>query len=292
MSISAPWAAVARSWMDSSSDTIVRFKTLHMLHLLIPHLDDSELNKPFITSVVTALNAGLTELEAEQRVQLDVQAQMGRYYDEATAAAPGVASAGKSAPVGRKPPALALAEEALAVLHDVAKRKAASGQLASPDGIGASIVWVVAGLCGTIYPTLLAECWPMLSLLLGDGLLRESLIGSSASAAPPRSCRAHDATPIVAACSSYCSTACMPSAGGALPRPPQAQTRRLSVSPLQCIGIIYYPRPWRGRLSRRYAMHATYKPPQSCRRWARARYLLETQSARDPAPRPHRSSRR
>ena len=72
------------------------------------------------------------------------------------------------------------------MLHDVAKRKAASGQLASHDGLGASIVWVVAGLCGTIYPTLLAECWPMLSLLLGDGLLRESLIGSSASAAPPK----------------------------------------------------------------------------------------------------------
>ena len=88
-------------------------------------------------------------------------------------------------PAGRKPPSLALAEEALETLHDISKRKVAAGSLGHADHTGATLLWVVAGLSGTIYPTIVSEAFSMLTLLLGDSGLRELLISGGALPPPP-----------------------------------------------------------------------------------------------------------
>ena len=129
----------------------------------MPHLADDELNRPFLASVVAALFAVVRDLEEHLRTEADEQAKLKMLedmrappsHDHSPADASG--STGRGAPVGRKPPALALAEEALAILHDVAKRKSAAGTLGAADGNGALILWSIAGLTGSIYPTLLSE---------------------------------------------------------------------------------------------------------------------------------------
>ena len=62
MPIAVEWAAVARSWLDASSDTTVRIKALTTVRILMPHLPDAELTKAFVASTVGALHAGLVEL--------------------------------------------------------------------------------------------------------------------------------------------------------------------------------------------------------------------------------------
>jgi len=48
------------------------------------------------------------------------------------------------------------------------------------------------GLCGTIYPTLLAEVYPMLTLLLGSEQLRRLLVSGQAPPPPPKTPNARD----------------------------------------------------------------------------------------------------
>jgi len=80
---------------------------------------------------------------------------------------------------------VALAEEALSLLHDIAKRKAEAGLLTASDGFGGHLLWAMAGLTGTIYPTLLHEVYEVLNLLLSDSDLREALVNGALMSPPP-----------------------------------------------------------------------------------------------------------
>ena len=131
-----------------------------------------QLDQPLLRSVVGTLHDAVAELEQQSRHAADAAHTQRLMRSGGSAAAhrgavadDDVGATGKSAPVGRKPVALALAEEALAVLHDVAERKVAArkvaaGALTLTDGLVGLLLWSVAGLTGSIYPTLLAEVYP------------------------------------------------------------------------------------------------------------------------------------
>ena len=221
MRVASEWAAVARSWLDASTDTVVRFKTLATLRLLLPYLTDAELDVQVVSSVAGALYAGLAELQAAMQTEED-ETKRQTLLEEATYEEPlappipafkpigfmssesskeprrgsvlpaaTVGAEGTRAPIGKRPPALALAEEALAILHDIAKRKDAAGELGR-DGLGGTLLWTAVGLCGTIYPSLLAELYPMLALLLGSKSLRELIVSGAAPPPPPKVGSARD----------------------------------------------------------------------------------------------------
>ena len=159
----------------------VRFKTLATLHLLVPHLDDACVFEPsFVTSIFRALHASLADLATAIAAHDAVAACPNPSVDLSVVGAttpnkaipqrePGVALFGAGgagaallppdanepapsnrSPVGRKPLALALAEEALTMLHAITKRLAASGQLAVTGGLGTTLLWMAVGLSGSM----------------------------------------------------------------------------------------------------------------------------------------------
>jgi hypothetical protein len=151
----------------------VRFKTLATLHLLVPHLDDACVFEPsFVTSIFRALHASLADLASAIAAQDSAAARPNPSDDLSAVGAthePGAAfcgaggagaavpppdahesAASSRSPVGRKPLALTLAEEALTMLHALTKRLAASGQLAVTGGLGTTLLCMAVGLSGTM----------------------------------------------------------------------------------------------------------------------------------------------
>ena len=143
----------------------VRFKTLATLHLLVPHLDDACVFEPsFVTSILRALHASLADLASAIAAQDSAAARpnpsddlsaVGATHEPGAGAAVPPPDAHESAassrsPVGRKPLALTLAEEALTMLHALTKRLAASGQLAVTGGLGTTLLWMAVGLSGSM----------------------------------------------------------------------------------------------------------------------------------------------
>ena len=157
----------------------MRFKTLATLHLLVPHLDDACVFEPsFVTSIFRALHASLADLgvaahdavAACPNPSVDLSVVGATTPNKAIPQRePGVALFGAGgagaallppdanepapsnrSPVGRKPLALALAEEALTMLHAITKRLAASGQLAVTGGLGTTLLWMAVGLSGSM----------------------------------------------------------------------------------------------------------------------------------------------
>ena len=81
MHVASEWASVARSWLDASSDSVVRFKTLTIVRLLIPHLADSEFDVAFVMSATRALYAGLMELESAAH-EADAEVARQRAFEQ------------------------------------------------------------------------------------------------------------------------------------------------------------------------------------------------------------------
>ena len=197
MYIASEWALVARSWLDASSDATVRFKTLAIVRLLIPHIPDDELDAELTRSVVAALHSGLAELAAAQREEERSAEQQRR---SRRARRPSAArcrwrrrGGGRRRPQRGEPRAgRAQAARARprrggargAPRH--CKRKAAARALGESGGLGGVLLWTVARLSGTIYPTLLAEVYPMLELPLRRGPARPPRRGRRAAAADAR----------------------------------------------------------------------------------------------------------
>jgi len=188
MPLASDWARVALDWLRSN-DTLVRFKALCLLRLLLPRLDDAELTDHLTYALIRALYGGLAELQgvltptadlsdpATKEAMMMEKERVARAMAGDTSAvaaepsAPTLGSAGTQA--GRKPPPLALAEEALCALHEVTQRRLEAGTLLTCPGL----VWLPFSLIGCPYDVMLAELYPLLVTLLSSQKVRNALSG-------------------------------------------------------------------------------------------------------------------
>ena len=180
------WFDISIAWLTSTTDNTVRFKALAMVRLLLPRLGNDALTIGLTRHLLTAVLTGLSELhgafDAEPKkaeVFAQVSAMFGEEGQQAKERAR-AASAG-TALAARKPLGLALAEEALCTLHDIAKRLSAAGELTSQP----PLLWACLGLAQAPYPTLQKLMYELLTLCLADDLVFEALRRGELPPPPP-----------------------------------------------------------------------------------------------------------